>query len=102
MRKIKLNGKTIFSQNLISLWSREGMIIEWPLNGFFHYRRDLIITSQMVVIRFPSNDVHYLKCWKFVIVKSHYYDDQKTAKVIITKSNDLEIRCRKITIASRN
>ena len=78
------------------------MIIEWPLNGLFHVRRDVIIMSRMVVIRFPSNDGRYLKCQNFVIlikeipailldlkssiifqeifcfiVKSRYYDDQK-------------------------
>ena len=44
------------------------MIIEWPLNGHFHDRCDMIITSEMVVIRFPSKDGHYLKCWNFVIL----------------------------------
>ena len=39
-----------------SLGAREDVIIEWPLNGLFHDRRDVILTSQMVVIRFPSND----------------------------------------------
>ena len=37
-----------------SLWltSREGVIIEWPLNCLFHDRRDVIIMSRMVVFRF--------------------------------------------------
>ena len=26
---------------------REGVIIEWPLNGQFHHRRDVILTSRM-------------------------------------------------------
>ena len=30
--------------------SREGVIIEWPLNDLFHNRRDVIHTSRMVVI----------------------------------------------------
>ena len=42
--------------------SREGVIIEWSLNGLFHDRRDVIITSRMFIIRFPSNDGRYLKC----------------------------------------
>ena len=46
----------------------EGVTIEWPLNGFFHDCRDMIITSQMVIIRFPSNDGRYLKCRNFVIL----------------------------------
>ena len=29
--------------------AREGVIIEWPLNGQFHDRRDVILTSQMAV-----------------------------------------------------
>ena len=45
----------------------------------------------MVVIRFLSNDGRYLKCRNFVLVKSHYYDDQKSRNVIITESNDLEM-----------
>ena len=43
-----------------------GSIIEWPLNGLFHDRRDVIITSQMIIIRFPSNDGRYLKFRNFV------------------------------------
>ena len=31
------------------LCAREGVIIEWPLNGQFHDRRDVILTSQMAV-----------------------------------------------------
>ena len=50
--------------------SREGVIIKWPLNGLFHDRRDMIITSQMVVIRFPSNDGRYFKCRNLVILIS--------------------------------
>ena len=49
------------------LGPREGVIVEWPLNGLFYDRRGVIITSQMVVIRFPSNDGHYFKCRNFVI-----------------------------------
>ena len=50
------------------------MIIELPLNGLFHDYRDMIITSRMVVIRFPSNDGRY----------------QGTC-IIIKESNDLEM-----------
>ena len=45
----------------------------------------------MVVIRFLSNDGRYLKCRNFVLVKSHYYDDQKSRNIIITESNNLEM-----------
>ena len=34
---------------------------EWPLNCLFHDRRDVILTSRTVVIRFLSNDGGYLK-----------------------------------------
>ena len=57
------------------------MIIKWLLNGLFHECCDVIITPQMVVIRFPFNDGRYLK----------YYDDQKSRNVIITESNNLEM-----------
>ena len=53
----------------------------------FYDRLDVIKTSQMVVIRFLSNDGRYLKCRNFIILikeipaifilKSRYYDDQK-------------------------
>ena len=37
-----------------SVWdrfiAREGVIMEWPLNGQFHDRRDMILTSWMAVI----------------------------------------------------
>ena len=49
--------------------AREGVIIEWPLNGLFHDCRNAIITSQMVVIRFPSDDGHFFKCRNFVFYK---------------------------------
>ena len=45
------------------LCPREGVIIEWPLNCLFHDRRDVILTSPMVVIRFLSNNDRYLKYW---------------------------------------
>ena len=61
------------------------MIIKWPLNGLFHDRCGVIIMSQMVIIRIPSNDGHYLKCWNFD------YDDQKSRNVKIMERNDLEM-----------
>ena len=36
--------------------------------GLFHDRRDMIITSQTVVIMFLSKDGCYLKRWNFVIL----------------------------------
>ena len=51
------------------LWysfAREGVIIEWPLKGLFHDRRDVILTSRTVIITFFANDGHYLKRQKFV------------------------------------
>ena len=48
--------------------AREGVIIEWPLNGLFHDHCDVIIMSRMVIIRFPSNDGRYLNCRNFVIL----------------------------------
>ena len=56
-----------FTSRVSNSRPREGVIIEWPLNGLFHDRRDVIITSQMVVIWFPSNNGGYLKCRNFVI-----------------------------------
>ena len=47
--------------------AREGVIIELPLNGLFHDRHDVIVMSQMVIIRFPSSYGHYLKCRHFII-----------------------------------
>ena len=35
---------------------REGVIIEWPLNGQFHDVRDVISTSRNDVRGFPSDD----------------------------------------------
>ena len=58
------------------LCARGGVIIEWPLNGQFHNRRDVILTSQMAVSSF--------------IVKSRYYDDQKSRNLVY-----------KITVAKR-
>ena len=59
--------------------SREGVIIECPLNEQYHDRRDVILTSGMAV----SNN--------FFIVKSCYYDDQRSINVIITENDDLEM-----------
>ena len=35
---------------------REGVIIEWPLNGQFHDARDVILTSRNEVRGFPSDN----------------------------------------------
>ena len=61
------------------------MIIEWPLNGQYHERRDVNITSRMVVFRFPSNNDRYLKCRNFVILI------KEIPSVIIMESDDLEM-----------
>ena len=45
IKMIKAQIKKRFSCRL----SREGMIIECPLNGQYHDRRDVILTSQMAV-----------------------------------------------------
>ena len=37
------------SQKVKWITSREDVIMEWPLNGQFHNRRDVILMSQMVV-----------------------------------------------------
>ena len=47
---------------------REGVIVEWTLNGLFHDPRDVIIPPRTVVIRFVSNNGRYLKCRNFVIL----------------------------------
>ena len=44
------------------------MIIEWPLKGLFHNRRDVIITSWTVIITVLANDGRYLKRRNFVIL----------------------------------
>ena len=68
------------------------MIIECPLNGQFHDRRDVILTSRMAV----SNN--FLTVTVF-FVKSCFYDVQKSRNVIMTESNDLEMTdVGKITI----
>ena len=36
--------------------AREGVIMEWPLNGQFHNARDIILTSRNDVRGFPSDD----------------------------------------------
>ena len=66
-------GFTIFcvcelNTNIGGTGAREGVIIQWPLNGLFHDCRDVIIRSWMVVIMFPSNNGRYLKCRNFVIL----------------------------------
>ena len=67
-----LNFKDILCniKSWVTKWfcTKEGVIIEWPLNWLFHDRCDMIITSRMVVIRFLSNDGRYLKCRNFVIL----------------------------------
>ena len=78
----------------IHLAPREGVIIQWPPNGQFHDRGDMILSSWMAV----SN----IFLTMAVIVKSCYYDDQKSRNVIITESNNLEWWYQKITIKSRN
>ena len=62
------------------------MIIECPLNGQYHDRHDVILTSRMAV----SNNLftHY---FSVNILKSGYYDDQRSINVIITKNDDLEM-----------
>ena len=67
----------------IHLAPREGVIIEWPPNGQFHDCGDVILTSWMAV----SNIFLRMA----VIVKSRYYDNQKSRNVRITENRDLEI-----------
>ena len=51
--------------------SREGVIIEWPLNGQFHDARDVILTSQIDVREMVDHDhdisSEYRKCLHFLI-----------------------------------
>ena len=63
--------------------SREGMIIECPLNGQYHDRRDVILTSRMAV----SNNFITVT----VIQNIRYYDEQKSRNVRITKNDGLEM-----------
>ena len=49
------------------LGAREGVIIEWPLNGQFQDRCDVILTSQMAVSNIFSTGDPYLKYPIFVI-----------------------------------
>ena len=48
------------------LLSREGFIIEGPLLRQFHDPRDVILTSQMVVIKIFSNGDRYIKHRKII------------------------------------
>ena len=68
------------------LGPREGVIVEWPLNGLFYDRRGVIITSQMVVIRFPSNDGHYLKCRNFFILIKEIPANYLVFEITMTKA----------------
>ena len=42
-------GQTTKRQSRGTIIPREGVIIEWPLTGQFHDRRDVILTSRMAV-----------------------------------------------------
>ena len=81
-----------FHPNQTAFTPREGVIIEWPLNGLFHDRRDVIIMSQMVIIRFPFNNGRSLKCRNFVyIVMDNHAFPWCTLEILIPEQSGIQM-----------
>ena len=65
-----LKKAQLYVPKCMGIVAREGVIIEWPLNGQFHEAPDVIITSRTEVSEMNADDDNDVE--KIVNVLNHY------------------------------